>query len=172
VAEADPGNTQAQRDWSVSLERLGDLAEAEGDLSAARHAYQQSLDILKRQALADPRNTEVQRDWSVSLNKVGDMAKAEGDLATTRQAYQQALDIRQTLAEADQRNAQAQRDLWVSFAKMAELLEAEKAPNTTEAWRKVHDQLVAMKERGILPPDAEKHFDAVRQKAGGQTSAQ
>jgi hypothetical protein len=42
--------------------------------TAARTAYQASLDIATRLAETDPTNTEWQRDLSISNNKLGDLA--------------------------------------------------------------------------------------------------
>ena len=69
------------------------MAIAAGDLTAARTAYQASLDIRTRLAAADPANTGWQRDLSVSHNKLGDVAIAAGDLTAARTAYQASLDI-------------------------------------------------------------------------------
>ena len=57
-AAADPANTEWQRDLSVSHNKLGDLAIAAGDLTAARTAYHAGLDIRQRLAAADPANTD------------------------------------------------------------------------------------------------------------------
>ena len=46
------------------------MAIAEGDLAAARAAYQDSLDIRARLAAADPANTEWQRDLERAQQKV------------------------------------------------------------------------------------------------------
>ena len=70
------------------------MAIAAGDLTAARAAYQASLDIAARLAAADPANTEWQRDLSISHDKLGDVAIAAGDLTAARTAYQASLDIR------------------------------------------------------------------------------
>jgi len=55
---------------SVSHERLGDLAVAAGDLTAARAAYTAALTIRQRLADADPGNTGWQRDLSVSQERL------------------------------------------------------------------------------------------------------
>ncbi|MEW9532825.1 CHAT domain-containing protein [Microbispora sp. NPDC049125] len=116
--QADPDNAQAQRDLSISLNNVGNVAVAAGDLPAARQAYQTSHDIAARLAQADPGNAQAQRDLSVSLDNVGDVAVTAGDLPAARQAYQQGLDIAARLAQADPDNAQAQRDLSISLNKV------------------------------------------------------
>ncbi len=117
-AAADPGNTEWQRDLSVSHDKIGDVAVAAGDLTTARTAYQAALDIAARLAAADPGNTEWQRDLSVSHDKIGNVAVAAGDLTNARTAYQASLDIAARLAAADPGNTQWQRDLSISHNKI------------------------------------------------------
>ena len=93
--DADPTNTGWQGDLSVSHERLGDLAVAAGDLTAARTAYTAALTIAQKLADADPTNTEWQRDLAVSHNHLGDLAVAAGDLTAARSAYTADLTIAQ-----------------------------------------------------------------------------
>ena len=68
LAAQDPGNAQAQRDVSVSMDSLGDVKLREGDQAGALAAYQESLDIARKLAAQDPGNAQAQRDLSVSLN--------------------------------------------------------------------------------------------------------
>jgi hypothetical protein len=69
---------RGQRDLSVSHDKVGDLAVQEGDLAAARTAYQASHEIFVRLAAADPTNTQWQHDLVVSHNKLGDLGQCEG----------------------------------------------------------------------------------------------
>ncbi|HSV67383.1 MAG TPA: hypothetical protein VLJ59_15920 [Mycobacteriales bacterium] len=118
---ADLTNTEWQRDLSVSHERLGDLARAGGDLTAATRHYTAALTIRERLATADPTNTEWQRDLSISQNKLGDLAVAGGDLTTATRHYTAALTIRERLAAADPTNTEWQRDLSISHEKLGDL---------------------------------------------------
>ena len=108
------GNATCQSATTTS----GASRAAPGDLTAARTAYQASLDIASRLAAADPTNTEWQRDLSVSHNKIGGVAEAAGDLTAARTAYQAGLDIAVRLAAADPTNTGWQRDLSVSHNKI------------------------------------------------------
>ena len=72
LAARDTGNTQWQRDLSVSHNRLGDIATAQGDLPAAKAAYTAGLEIAKTLAARDPENTEWQRDLFVELFQARD----------------------------------------------------------------------------------------------------
>ena len=50
LAEADKGNTEWQRDISVSLNKLGDLKLRAGDAAGAVAAYEESLAIARKLA--------------------------------------------------------------------------------------------------------------------------
>ncbi len=114
-----------QRDLSVSLNRLGDLAVAQGDLAASARYFAQDMAIAERLAASDPANTEWQRDLSVSLNKLGELAVAQGDLAAAAGHFTQCKTIRERLAASDPANAEWQRDLSVSLNKLGELAVAQ-----------------------------------------------
>ena len=74
----------ATRPRPSATTKLGDLAVAAGDLTAARDAYTAALTIAQRLADADPGNAGWQRDLSVSHDKLGDLAVAAGDLTAAR----------------------------------------------------------------------------------------
>jgi tetratricopeptide (TPR) repeat protein len=111
LAEKAPSNVQAQRDLSISYERLGDLLVSETELPQARKAYKDGLRIRKTLAEKDPSNAQAQRDLSISFNKMGDLLVREGELPQARIAFEDGLRIRKTLAEKEPTNAQAQSDL-------------------------------------------------------------
>ena len=92
-------NAQSQRDLSISLNRLGDILIAIGDLEAARWHFGQALAISHRVADADPANAQSQRDLSISLNRLGDIRVAMGDLEAALRHFEQALAISRRLAE-------------------------------------------------------------------------
>ena len=137
LAARDPGNTQWQRDLSVSHSKLGDVLVAQGDLPGALEAYRKGLAIMETLAARDPGNTEWQRDLSVSHNKLGDVLVAQGDLAGALEAYRKGLAIRERLAARDPGNTQWQRDLSVSHNKLGDVLVAQgDLPGALEAYRK------------------------------------
>ena len=80
LAAADPGNAEWQRDLSISLNKIGDVQSARGNLDAALKAYEDSRAIAEKLAAKDPSNSEWQRDLSVSFTKIGDEQEPHGDL--------------------------------------------------------------------------------------------
>jgi hypothetical protein len=71
-----------QRDLSVSRDKLGEVAQAAGDLTTATEHYQAALAIRERLAAADPTNSQWQRDLSVSREKLSAVARAEAATST------------------------------------------------------------------------------------------
>ena len=111
LAAQDQGNAQAQRDVSVSLERLGAVKLRAGDQAGALAAYQESLDLRRKLAPQDQGNAQARRDVSVSLERLGAVKLRAGDQAGALAAYQEGLDIARKLAAQDPGNAEAQRDV-------------------------------------------------------------
>lgn len=65
LAQADPSNTEWQRDLSISHEKIGGVRLAQGDVPGALATFSESLSIRQRLAQADPSNTQWQRDLSL-----------------------------------------------------------------------------------------------------------
>ena len=97
LARRDPGNTEWQRDLSVSHNKLAMCCWRRA--TAGRPCCQPSRPG-DREALArrDPGNTEWQRDLSVSHDKIGDVLLAQGDRDGALAAYQAGLAIADALA--------------------------------------------------------------------------
>ena len=114
LAAQDPGNAQAQRDVSVSLDNVGDVKLQLGDQAGALAAYQESLDIRRKLAAQDPATPRRNATCRSALDQVGDVKRQAGDQAGALAAYQESLDIARKLAAQDPGNAKAQRDVSVS----------------------------------------------------------
>ena len=166
LAASDPANAEWQRDLSISHDRLGKLAVAQGDLPGAMGRFTDSLAIAERLAASDPANAEWQRDLSVSHDRLGDLAVAQGDLPGAMRRFTDSLAIRERLAASDPANAERQRDLSVSYVKLADLSEKDSKPADAKGWwRKAHDTLASMKQRGLhLSPEDEGFLDWLRAK--------
>lgn len=65
----------------MSLEKLGNLATAQGNLAEAQRLSGESLRIAQRLAESDPANAEWQRDLAVSHYKLAMFAQQSGDEA-------------------------------------------------------------------------------------------
>ena len=136
LTAGDPGNTEWQRDLSVSYNKLGDVAVAQGKLDDAAQAYRDGLAIRNKLAAGDPGNTEWQRDLFVSYIKLGDVAVAQGRLEDAARAYRDGLTMANKLAAGDPGNTQWQRDLSVSYNKLGDVAVAQgKLDDAARAYR-------------------------------------
>ncbi|MEZ5940621.1 MAG: tetratricopeptide repeat protein [Planctomycetaceae bacterium] len=113
---------QAQRDLSVSHNKLGDVLRQMGQPQAALEHYEAGLKIREQLAAADERDAQAQRDLSISHNKLGNVLLQMGQPQAAFEHYEADLKISQQLAAADERDAQAQRDLSVSHNKLGDVL--------------------------------------------------
>ena len=96
LAGSDKGNTQWQRDLSVSFNRIGDVLVSAGERSKALEHYQRVLVIAEQLAVSDKGNTQWQTDVVVSLWKLGGMTEVVTD-AARRQFLERGLSIWQDL---------------------------------------------------------------------------
>jgi Flp pilus assembly protein TadD len=100
LAQVNPTSAEAQRDVSISLDRLGDVAVQAGDLAGAKARFEEGLGIRRKLAQANPTSAQAQRDVVFSLFKLG---TATRDRALLREALQVARGLAQTgrLAPSD-----------------------------------------------------------------------
>ncbi len=93
LTASDPSNTEWQRDLSVSYERLGNVAVAQGQLEAAAQAYREYSRIAKQLAASDPSNTEWQRDLYASYSRLAHLAEKRKATEEARANWKQAYDV-------------------------------------------------------------------------------
>ena len=128
LAESDPGNAEWQRDLSVSLEKLGDLAVAQGNLPEAQRLFADSLRIANAWPSPTPATPRGNATCPCRSNKLGDLAVAQGNLPEAQRLFADSCSIAQRLAESDPGNAEWQRDLSVSLEKLGDLAVAAGEP--------------------------------------------
>ena len=73
LAARDPANAEWQRDLSVSLNKIGDVRVAEGDLDGGAEGLPARPRDPQKLAAQDPGNAVWQRDLSVSLERIGEV---------------------------------------------------------------------------------------------------
>ena len=64
----------------MSYNKVGEVQQAQGDLTAALQSYSDSRTIRERLAKADPGNAGWQRDLTVSHTKIADALKGMGKI--------------------------------------------------------------------------------------------
>ena len=113
---AESETTEAQRDLSISYERLGDNCTAQGDLSGAKVFYEKCRNICIK-LTEKTEDIWSQRELSISYIKLGDICTAQGDLSGAKDYYLKDLAISERLA-AESEGTQAKDDLAESYYKI------------------------------------------------------
>ena len=117
-------NTQESLcDVLLSLDRIADIEEAEGNLESSKILFTECLNISRK--LAEQLNTpESMSGVSISLNRIGDIEREEGNLDTARTLYSESLEIRRKLAE-QLNTPESLRDVSVSLDRIGDIEQAE-----------------------------------------------
>lgn len=154
------GEAESQRNLSLSLERLGNIAFSLGNLADARNLFTECLVVRESLFGSDPTNRILQRDLSITCNKLGDLALAMGDNSEAQLRFIECLQIRKQLAAADPENLEWQRNLSVSLNKLGDLATA--LEDLAEAWRcYTNANAIAKFLAGSDPENAEWQRDLV-----------
>ncbi|WP_285713647.1 toll/interleukin-1 receptor domain-containing protein [Erythrobacter oryzae] len=138
LARDNPQDEQAQRDLSVSQERLGDFHQRRGgagDADLALGYHQASLATAERLARDNPQDARAQRDLSVSQTKLGDFflrRGGPGDFDLALGYYQAALDATEPFARDNPQDGQAQRDLSVSQNRLGDFYRRRGGPGDAD----------------------------------------
>jgi tetratricopeptide (TPR) repeat protein len=148
LKEFDP--PAMDRAAAVAQARCGDRHLATGNLPAARHAFQESLDIARELARMQPGSVQARHDLAVSLNRIGDLDRQAGDLPAARKAYQESFDIARELADLQPGSVQARRDLSISLQRIGHL--GLQAGDLTAARQSYQEALDIARELSDLQP--------------------
>ncbi len=108
-----PENKRALQEKLSNLSRLGDNWLLLGETEKALVAYQQGIEILKKQVQNKPKNAWAKRNLLISFNTLGDAQLQLGNTQAALKAYQQSLEISEKIATEDPNGSQALHDLIV-----------------------------------------------------------
>jgi tetratricopeptide (TPR) repeat protein len=125
LAGSDAGNTDWQRELSVSNNKIGDVLVLQGNLPEAEKSYRAGLAIAERLAGSDAGNAGWQQDLSVSIEKLGDIYLAQGNLPSALEQYRASLDRMVPIRDRDLSNADLQRFTSVTLEKIGDVLVAQ-----------------------------------------------
>ena len=117
----DPGNTEWQRDLSVSYNKLGDMAVAQGKLDEAERVYGDGLAIPKKLAAGDPGNTQWQRDLVYSLFQISKLQAQQKNWPDAIANVEACLKTSERLSQLDRSNVIWQEDVKASRAWLDQL---------------------------------------------------
>ena len=111
LSQADPSDSQKQRDISVSLHSLGDVYLKLGRTDEALKSFRDGFEINRTLYKADPSDRQKQSDLSISFNRLGDVYLALGRTDDALRSFQDDLEISQRQCEADSSNHDCRRRL-------------------------------------------------------------
>ncbi len=118
---------------SVSYNKLGDIAKAQGKLSDAEEWYRKGLAIAEELEKETGTVEEARRDLSISYNNLGNLAKAQGKLSDAEEWYHKCHTLLETLAE-ETGTLEARRNLSVSYSSLSDVAEAQGRLSDAEGW--------------------------------------
>jgi tetratricopeptide (TPR) repeat protein len=136
--KASPESTQAARDVSVCLERMGDVLAArarKGDLDQAFEKFGRCLEIREAILKVDHDSAQVVRDLFVVVNKMGDLLMARkkpGDAEQALADYTRSLELADKLMAANPGSAQEIRDVSICLNRLGEELPARNQPGDSD----------------------------------------
>jgi tetratricopeptide (TPR) repeat protein len=112
LAEDDPTSAVAQRDLSISCNKVGNVAQRLGDAPAALAAYREALRIRRRLAEGDPASAQAQTDLVVCHFKLGQCHQQELQFREAAACYGRALEALRRLEQAGKLQGQPRYAGW------------------------------------------------------------
>lgn len=121
LAEAAPGDTQAQRNLSISYEQLGNVHLRTGAIGSAITCFRTALEINRRLAESASADLQAQRDLSISYQKLGDLHLQTSEFSEAMDAYRECHSIRERLLQTEPDSADARRELAISHIQLGDI---------------------------------------------------
>jgi len=147
--ETQPEDLQAQRDFTISLNKVADILKYNDPGQALRH-YRESLTICRHLLETQPEDLQAQRDLANSLDNMAGMLQ-NSEPGRALELCQESLTIRRNLLETRPEDLQAQRDLTISLDNMAGIL---KYSDPTQALKLYRESLTTCRNLAAqLPSD-------------------
>jgi tetratricopeptide (TPR) repeat protein len=115
-----PANPEIKREFSRTLNRIGEALSSLGRNQEALDHFRESLTI-RQELAASIRGIEPQRDLALSFERVADELYNLGDDAAALRSYQSCFAIRAALARTNPDQPQQQADLATSYDRLARL---------------------------------------------------
>lgn len=155
----------SDRDKSAIYDETGNVVRAQGDLAAARKAYEDGLEIRERLAKADGSNTGFQRDLAVSYERLAVTAIKSEDFESAQSWLEKELIISLKLERNDPSNAGMIR----FNAVVRDMLggvhsQLNKKHLAAEQWAKAYAAMKALDDAGKMQPVDQEWFEALAQK--------
>ena len=109
LVNAAPEDSERKRDLAVGYSQLGDVWQAQNDVTRALAAYGAAKGIFAELAASDPGNPERLLDASIGASKIGDVLMGQRELIGAFGAYNESLKFAEQLSDSDPANPDWQR---------------------------------------------------------------
>lgn len=120
---------EALRDYSVSLEKLGQLALNRKDYEVALSFFEHKCK-LDEKLLEETGSYQDQRNISISYEKLGVIYTSKGDYSTALQWFSKCLQLRYDMLKGYDDNQQIKRDLFALHLLMFEAYHKDRSPDS------------------------------------------
>ncbi len=117
LVKTDANNLVWRRDFSISLNRVGDVKRDSGNTQGALASYEESLAIRRRLAAADPGNVQWRSDEAYVLQRIGDLKRSSSDNQGALAAFEEALAIVRGFADQNP-GTDTRRELALNLTKV------------------------------------------------------
>ena len=143
--QQEPEDSEPRRDVYVSLIRLGNVLQDQGDYAGALAAHREGLEIIRAIAAGEPDKVQWRREVSVSLERIGDVLQGQGEVADALAAYRESLTIIRALAAGDPLNSRWRHDVAVRSTKVGDVLfDQSDWPGARAAYQEALDAMRAL----------------------------
>jgi tetratricopeptide (TPR) repeat protein len=142
LTRSDPGRDDYQRSLAITLNKLGDVREADANFPEALAAYREAASIWNELLRKDPASALWRSDLALDDDDIGSALRLQGDLAAALATYREGLFIRQALIAEQPNNPEWQHDLAGSDDKIGDVLKAQE--NLSEALA-IYKEAVALR---------------------------
>ncbi len=163
LVRAEPGNFSLRRELAYTHVSLGEFFEWSGDSKGALQAYLTALPILESLVASDPRNADARLLLAEACNSVGYGQAMAGQTEAALANLRRSQGLFDRIAASDPANARAA----LGLARLYESFATAQAAHRAEAlawYRRSEAAYVALRERGLLDPQAATELQAVSKK--------
>jgi tetratricopeptide (TPR) repeat protein len=113
LAESNPGDAQAQRDLSISYNKLGDVTLQLGQTADALKCYQDGLEISRRLAESNAGDAQAQRDLMYSHYKLARAERQQFEHTAAQTQYQEAIEVLERMLKRGLLKEQTDREMQI-----------------------------------------------------------
>lgn len=153
LLRVDPDNLEAQFDWSLSCEKLGETQLALGKVSDAFGLQEEARQIRIRLRDLEPNDDRYSQALISSHNKVGNLLIRSGNSKEARKAFEEALGLCDESVIGQPGNLDAKRDLAIIYQGLGSvelrLSALDLAHDHLEKARSVFEELASIEEDGV-----------------------